>query len=272
MGDAVQHVVVPEAGTVGDHPGGVHHGGDAAGGRVYGHDPVGLPDVGPHRSVDALQLVEAVHRLAGEGDLDPADTVEIVGIPQRQRRRAVGHGEGVGVQAAQPPALSAVGEGAHGVERVEVPDDRPPGLPGELDGPAVAQRGEALPEPGVVQRCGSQDPTGRPVDLADAGRREPAGGLVQGAVDQLQALGEGIGIVRVGGHDPGDQPTDRRRYGIWSVSPAGAQQQSEDERRPRQVASSSKCLLHGRRLLVSSPGRVGGETAAHGHPSPFWRS
>ena len=166
-----------------------------------------LPDVRPDLAVDALQLVELDHRLAGRGHLDAAGGLERLGVAERERRRAIAHHQAVAIRA-EAPSLTGIGDAAQQLERLGIPGQGDAVAPGELE-EAVAGHREPLAIDVVGRRDAAQDLAGRSVELAQRGLAHDARGLEQAAllVDE-QALVHAAGSC---GIDPHGLPVQEHR-------------------------------------------------------------
>jgi len=173
--------------------GGVDQGDDVAVALVDLDDVIEGVDVGVEVVADALQLVEALDRLAAEGHQPVIDHLKGLRVAQGDERAAVAHVQVLPV-VAQAPALALVGVGRHLLERRQVVDEGGAFLPGELDQPVVNE-GQPFGEVLLSDWDAADDLAGLRIDLAQRGLAVLPGALVEGAVMEQQALGVGGRVV-----------------------------------------------------------------------------
>src|SRR5690606_34979168 len=161
-------------------------------------DLIGLPYVGVHDAIDALELVEHPQRAPELRDGDATLGFEGLGIAEGEGVAAVAHHERPAIEA-DPPALAvvavlrALGEGR------AVPLVGDAVLPGDLKEPAL-DVGEALAE-AVGQMLDAAHLARRELDLAEAALADEACALVDHAVRDEEPLREGSAVVGMLGDD-----------------------------------------------------------------------
>src|SRR5579863_6568451 len=165
---------------------------DPAGAGRNTRDPVGVPDVGVHLTLDVLEFVEIRHRLAVVLDGQAADLLERKRIEESQGRRAIAENERLAV-LGKAPSFSGVREGVQQAECESVIDQGYVGLPGELD-QGASPGGEAFAKVLWIDGLVLKDAAGFEVDHAQRGLAVDPGAFVEVAVDEDQALGKSAGV------------------------------------------------------------------------------
>src|SRR5215467_346594 len=115
--------------------------------RINARDAVVHPDVGVDLPLDVFEFVELKHIAPVVLNRDQTLNLECVGVDEPNPAGTVTHNQRMGV-ARESPALARIAEFAKFIERIEVVNERPLRLPGQLVQTPVEQRQAFGEEPG----------------------------------------------------------------------------------------------------------------------------